>query len=342
MRFIFDSIVKASEWVDVGRPDSEEDLERDLATLSRAYKAADVDSLLTLAFDDPSANVTGYYADVPDYYAGTAAQLTGVHNADGAIHFGLDWDGNYSREGFYAQAQAVEGIAKETGARDVLEVGPGKGFNSVYLAERNPEIAFTGIDVTPLHVKLASERGQHLSNLRILQGNFHGMPEIDNDSFDVAFDVEATCYSDTTDKLEALFSELHRVLRPGGLFATFNYVLSDGFERAPKNAQLAARLVERAWVIDHFHRERDWNACAERAGFRVIERRDLKTAALPSITRLYRQARMFYLSMATPLRPVLSRLVRRSTHNAVSALMLPYAFGLGTVEYRQVVLRKGN
>lgn len=342
MRFIFDSIVRASQWVDVGRPDSEEDLDRDLATLARAYRAKDFESLLTLAFDDPSTNVTGYYSDVPDYYAGTAAQLTGVHNADGAIHFGLDWDGKYSREGFYAQANIVEHIAKQVQARDVLELGPGKGFNSVYLAERNPDIAFVGIDLTPLHVKLSSERGKHLANLRILQGNFHAMPEIANDAFDVAFDVEATCYSDTRDKLEALFSELHRVIRPGGHFVSFSYLLSDGIEQSPKNAQLAAKLVERAWVIDHFHRESDWNALSERAGFRMIERRDLRAAALPSITRLYRQARMFYLSMATPLRPVLSKLVRRSTHNAVSALMLPYAFGLGAIEYRQIVLAKAS
>lgn len=340
MRFIFDSIVRASELVDVGRADSEEDLERDLATLARAYRASDLDSLVTAAFDDPAGNVTGYYAEVPDYYAGTAAQLTGVHNAEGAIHFGLDWDGKYSREGFYAQAGIVERLAKNVSARSVLEVGPGKGFNSVYLAERNPDIAFTGIDLTPLHVRLASEKASSLSNLCFLHGNFHGMPEVGDGSFDVAFDVEAICYSDTSEKLEALFSELHRVLRPGGLFTSFNYVRSDGFERAPKNARLAARLVERAWVIDHFHRESAWNATAERAGFRVLERRDLRAAALPSITRLYRQARMFYLSMATPLRPVLAKLVRRSTHNAVSALMLPYAFGLGAVEYRQVILHR--
>lgn len=340
MRFIFDSIVRASQWVDVGRPDSEEDLERDLATLARVYRASDFEALLTLAFDDPSANVTGYYADVPDYYAGTAAQLTGVHNAEGAIHFGLDWDGNYSREGFYAQARIVEQIAKDTRARSVLEVGPGKGFNSVHLAERNPDLAFTGIDLTPLHVELASGKGGHLSNLRFVQGNFHDMKEIESDAFDIAFDVEAICYSDTPDKLAALFAELHRVLRPGGLFVSFNYVLSDGAESASRNARLAAKLVERAWVIDHFHREGDWNAQAAQAGFQVMERRDLREAALPSITRLYRQARMFYLSMATPLRPVLSKLVRRSTHNAISALMLPYTFGLGSVEYRQVVLRK--
>jgi hypothetical protein len=55
---------------------------------------------------------------------------------------------------------------------------------------------------------------------------------------------------------------------------------------------------------------------------------------MPSVLRLYRQARMFYLSMASPAKPLIERLIRRSTHNAVSAMALPYAFALGSTEYR--------
>jgi SAM-dependent methyltransferase len=340
LRFLFDSIVQVSKLVRVGRADHEADLDSDLATLVRAYRTTDIDSLATAAFDDSRANLTGYFADVQDYYTGTAAQLTGVHNADGAIHFGLDWDGSYHDEGFYAQAKIIEEAAKKSAARDVLEIGPGKGFNSIYLARRNPDISFTGVDLTPLHVRLASEGGQGLMNLRFLEGDFHHMSQCADESFDLAFDVEAGCYSDTPEKLEMLFSEIHRVLRPGGRFVAFEYCLSDDFDKVGKKAKLAVELVERAWVVERFHTERERTAAAERAGLRLTERHDLRNAAMPSIVRLYRQARMFYLLMATPLRPLLARLVRRSTHNAVSALMLPYAFGFGALEYRQVVLEK--
>jgi arsenite methyltransferase len=326
--------------VRVGRSDHEEDLDSDLATLVRAYRARDIDHLVTAAFDEEQANVTGYFASVEDYYTGTAAQLSGVHSQDGAIHFGLDPDGTYRRAGFYAQPDIVEGIIKKNSCRQVLEVGPGKGFNSIHLARRNPDVSFTGIDLTPLHVQIASEGGKRLPNLRFFKGDFHRMTEFADDSFDLAFDVEAGCYSDTPEKLRMLFSELYRVLRPGGLFVSFGYCLSNGFDGLGKKAKLTAKLVERAWVVDQLHRENDWNAVAERAGFRSMERQDLRSAAMPCIVRLYRQAKMFYLLMATPLRPLLSKLVRRSTHNAVSALMLPYAFGLGAIEYRQVVLQK--
>ena len=58
--------------------------------------------------------------------------------------------------------------------------------------------------------------------------------------------------------------------------------------------------------------------------------------------RLYRQARLFYLVMASPARAIPTFLMRRSTHNAVSALMLPHTFWLGALESRQAVLEKGS
>lgn len=337
MRLFFDSIVQVSRLVRVGRFDDPADLESDLTTLARAYGTSDIGQIATAAFDSRT-NGTGYFADVQDYYAETEAQLSGVHSPDGAVHFGLDWDGHYSREGFFGQARVLEEMIAKRSARDVLEVGSGKGFNSVYLARRNPEVRFTGVDLTEVHVRIASERGKGLSNLRFIRSDFHALEALPDDSIDLAFDVEAGCYSDTPQKLERFFSELHRVLRPGGLFVAFNYVRSDGFDGVAASAKVATELVERAWVIEGFHRESDWNQTAERAGLQLIERSDLRQAALPSIVRLYRQARAFYLLMAGPVKPLISWLVRRATHNAVSALMLPYTFGFGAVEYRMAVL----
>jgi sterol 24-C-methyltransferase len=161
-------------------------------------------------------------------------------------------------------------------------------------------------------------------------------------SFDVVFDVEALCYSDTPEKLESFFGELRRVLRPGGVFVSFDYLRSNDFTTLGAKARLAAELVERAWVVERFHVERSWDDAARRAGLVSGDRKDLRAAAMPSVLRLYRQARMLYLSMATPAKPIIEKLVRRSTHNAVSAIALPYAFGLGSVEYRMANLSRDS
>lgn len=325
----------------MGRFDSEADLETDLSLLRRTYHVSDSRDLLDAAFEDTSKNRTGYYGNVQDYYAGTAAQLSGVHSEDGAIHFGLDWDGQYRRKGFFEQPRIISDLITKRGARDVLELGPGKGFNSVYLAERHPDVRVTGVDVTPAQVKTASERGRHLSNLRIIEGDFHHLTCLDDNSIDIAFEIEAACYSDTPEKVAMLVAELSRVLRPGGIFVAFGYCRSNEFDRCSANAKLALALVARAWVIEGFVPEEFWDKTAERAGLRSIERHDLRRPVMPSIARLYRQARMFYVIMASPFRTLPSLLVRQSTHNAVSALMLPFTLSLGALEYRQTIYEKG-
>jgi len=104
--------------------------------------------------------------------------------------------------------------------------------------------------------------------------------------------------------------------------------------------KLALDLVARAWVVQGFVPEAEWNAAAERGGLRLVERHDIRKPNMPSVLRLYRQARLFYVIMASPARTLPALLVRRSTHNAVSALMLPYTFWLGALESRQAVLEK--
>jgi len=334
-RLLFEAIAQTSELFHTGRFDSEEDLASDLLLCARAYGVSEIG---TTTFDDEATTRTGYFSRVQDYYTGTEAQFSGVHSPDGSVHFGLSWDGEFRHDGFLEQARIVEQLVQTSGARSVLELGSGKGFNSIYLAGRNPKIEFQGVDLTPVHVRIATERGASLANLKFVEGNFHRLEHCEDRSIDLVFDVEAGCYSDTPEKLEMLFSELHRVLRPGGLFVQFGYFRSERFDELSPNAALSAKLVERAWVIEQFHRERAFNLAAEEAGFEPRERRDLREPSMPSVRRLYQQAKMFYRIMASPAKPLFLRMVRPSTHNAISAIALPYAYGLGALEYPLTVL----
>ncbi len=334
-RLVFDAIVQVSKLVRPARFDSEAELKNDLSLLARAYG---VEEITPETLNDPHANKTGYFETVEDYYTGTEAQFSGVHSPDGAVHFGLDWDGQFRHDGFLEQARIVEELIRRTGARSVLELGSGKGINSIHLARRNPAVSFMGVDLTPLHVRIASERGKDIANLRFARCDFHALACCSEASFDVVFDVEAGCYSDTPEKLEKFFAELRRVLRPGGHFVQFGYFRSEGFAELESAAILAARLVERAWVIEQFHSESAWKHTAERFGLVARERSDLRAASMPSVQRLYQQAKMFYKVMASSAKPLVAPLVRPSTHNSVSAMMLPYAYGLESLEYPMNVL----
>jgi SAM-dependent methyltransferase len=324
-----------SEVVPTPRFDSPEGLDRDLATLARAYG---VEEMSPTTFDDRRAARTGYFATPSDYYTSTEPQFSGVHSPEGSVHFGLARDGRFHPDGFLEQARIVESFVKQKGAHDVLEIGSGKGINTTYLARRNPGVSFAGADITPLHVRIASERGAGLANLRFVECDFHRLAPWKDQSLDVVFDVEAGCYADSPEKLRTSFAELRRVLRPGGLYVTFGWCRANGFDALARPARLAVELVERAWVVRQFPVERAWEQAAREAGFSLGERRDLREASMPSVLRLYRQARLFYHSLASPAKPLVRMLMRPSTHNAVSALMLPHTYGLQALEYRMAVL----
>lgn len=307
------------------RYDREADLHRDLAQLCRLFEVPSIDRL---SFKDGRS--------VERYYTDTEAQYTVVHSPAGAVHFGLDHGGVFSADGLYGQARLVESLLRTHGARDVLETGSGKGFNSIYLAGRNPGVQFRGIDWTPLHVQISTERGRELPNLRFEQGDFCALPMADA-SFDLVFSIEASCYADTPDKLARMLSSVRRVLRPGGRFVIVDFYRADDLAGRSQILRRAVELIEGAWVIEALHPLSAFEAAAERAGFRVEQREDMRIPAMPSVRRLHRGARLSF-----HLWPLLKPLFGAPSHNPVAVLALPYAFVLGALEYRYHVLTVPN
>lgn len=307
------------------RYDREADLVRDLELLCRLF---DVPSIDRLSFKDGRS--------VERYYTDTEAQYTVVHSPAGAVHFGLDHGGVFQADGLYGQARLVESLLREHGVRDVLETGSGKGFNSIYLAGRNPDVRFRGIDWTPLHVQISTERGRDLSNLRFEQGDFCALPMADA-SFDLVFSIEASCYADTPDKLARMLASVRRVLRPGGRFVVVDFYRADDLAQRSPVLKRAVELIEGAWVIDALHPLSAFEAAAEHAGFHVEQRDDLRIPAMPSVRRLHRGARLSF-----HLWPLLKPLFGSPSHNPVAVLALPYAFVMGALEYRYHVLTLPN
>ena len=125
-------------------------------------------------------------------------------------------------------------VMLEPHGKRILEVGCGKGFNSVYLASQCPARNFVGIDLTPLHVALAQKAGQALANLRFARGNFQQLDFPDH-SFDLVFGVETLCHA--SDVAE-VYAELFRVLRPGG-----RVVIFDGYRLSGDSAAASANCV---------------------------------------------------------------------------------------------------
>lgn len=101
--------------------------------------------------------------------------------------------------------------ARIVAGKDVLDAACGVGYGIEILADAGAS-AVTGVDIDAAAVKAAAERyGERAA--AIAEGDLQKLP-LEDDSFDVAVCFEAIEHVE--DPGEAL-SELHRVLRPGGV-----------------------------------------------------------------------------------------------------------------------------
>jgi sterol 24-C-methyltransferase len=104
---------------------------------------------------------------------------------------------------------------------------------------------------------------------KLTKGDFHNIPLVwAPETFDVAYEIEATCHS--PDRVQT-FSGVAKVLKPGGLFAGYEWVMTDNYD--PNNADHVRikegievgnglpTLVRAEVVID----------AMEKAGFEVLD-----------------------------------------------------------------------
>jgi len=87
----------------------------------------------------------------------------------------------------------------------------------------------TGITINEYQVGRATYHNQKqgLAPLTdVVRGDFTAMPFADA-SFDAAYAIEATCHAP---KLEQVFGEIFRVLKPGGLFGSYEWVSTAKFD----------------------------------------------------------------------------------------------------------------
>lgn len=97
--------------------------------------------------------------------------------------------------------------------RTVLEVGSGRGGNCYYLSQYTGAKKVYGIDLCEANVRFC--RAVHrLPNVSFLRGDAEQLP-FGNETFDVVLNLESShCYP----HFERFLAEVHRVLKPRGMF----------------------------------------------------------------------------------------------------------------------------
>jgi arsenite methyltransferase len=283
--------------------------------------------------------LSGFEIDATvSYYSESDWAYRLYHSQSNAMHMAVSTDDTLDSRDYYYQPKFVSTQIDKIDAKRVLELGCGKGFNSIFLAKTHPTVSFIGTDITPVHIESAQKDKESLKNLEFEYGNFNKL-NFPDESFDVIFAFECLCHAN--DFQEPL-QEIFRLLKPGGKFIIF-----DGFRRSqlsefPKNIQDATRLTEMAMAVQNgFSILEDWLKCANQSGLKVDIANDISLRIQPDLRRLQKMSTIFFNSywISQIIKTILpAHLVQ----NSVAGILMPYVTQthLGSLTYHEIVLSR--
>lgn len=157
----------------------------------------------------------------------------------------------------------------------VLDLGSGAG-NDAFVARHlvGPEGKVIGVDFTPAMIKLARKNAEKLgfNNVEFRQGDIEALP-VEDQTVDV---IISNCVLNLVPNKPAVFSQMHRVLKPGGHFSISDIVL---IGELPEDIKRAAEMYY-GCVTGAIQKD-DYLNGLENAGFENIEIVKEKNIELP-------------------------------------------------------------
>eukprot|EP00571_Detonula_confervacea_P014765 CAMPEP_0172298884 /NCGR_PEP_ID=MMETSP1058-20130122/1330_1 /TAXON_ID=83371 /ORGANISM="Detonula confervacea, Strain CCMP 353" /LENGTH=467 /DNA_ID=CAMNT_0013008179 /DNA_START=18 /DNA_END=1421 /DNA_ORIENTATION=+ len=216
-----------------------------------------------------------------EFYLASKLNLSGALGkvGDGMIANGVnDGEKNGSDE-------AREGSTPSMARVKVLDVGCGIGGPMRNICK------FTGADVTGLTLnQYQVDRGNELSRAdahfrntkdahagladvrcRSVQGDFMKQP-FEQSSFDAAYAIEATCHA--PDRV-GCYSEIYRVLKPGAIFACYEWCLTDKYDAENQEHVSIKKQIEEGDGLPDIASTHHCLTALKKAGFEILEERDL-------------------------------------------------------------------
>lgn len=278
-------------------------------------------------------NIDGQF--IVNYYDKSNPVYKYIHSYSGAVHLAINYDGKFDKKGYYTHLNEIFDLINVSPKKQVLELGCGKGFNSIYLAKKIPQAQFSGIDITNNHLKIAQRKSRDIENLKFTYGDFHKLDFADS-SFDFIFELEAICHAH--DSMQVL-SEIYRTLKKGGQFVLYDGFRQTGFENLPENLIRAAILTEKSLAVEGFERIDQWLQMAEKAGFKLKAKKDLSQDVMPTLGKLQLLSRKYFEF------PFLSKMFLKlfpqdMMMNTIAVLLMPFTMQNKAHCYYKIILEK--
>ena len=163
----------------------------------------------------------------------------------------------------------------------VLDVGCGVGGPMRSIA-RFSQASVTGITIAPYQIQRGREHcaKQGLSHLcELVEGDFNAMP-FEDGKFDAAYSIEACCYADDR---RGPFKEVFRTLKSGGLFAGYDWCMTETHVPGDANHERIKLGIEKGGGVAQLVKTTELDQALKDSGFEIVETKDWATTSDPEL-----------------------------------------------------------
>jgi ubiquinone/menaquinone biosynthesis C-methylase UbiE len=135
----------------------------------------------------------------------------------------------------------------ELKGKDVLEVGSGRGGGASFITRYHKPKSYIGMDISASTIEYCNAH-HNVDGLSFVKGHAENLP-FESNRFDALVNVEsARCYRDLT----MFFNEVHRVLKPNGLFLFADMIGSEELDEIKmKLASCNLQIVSEKDITDN-------------------------------------------------------------------------------------------
>lgn len=219
---------------------------------------------------DYKTGTNNYYNLVTDFYEYGWGTL---------FHFSTYYKGEPFRQ---ATARHEHYLAHKMGITEdmtVLDVGCGVG-GPLREIQRFTGCRIIGLNNNDYQIERANRYAQdnNLSDkLSYVKGDFMAM-EFPEESFDAVYAIEATVHAPV---LEGVYSEIYKVLKPGGVFGVYEWVMTDDYDETDPEQRKIAYGIEIGDGIPKMYKREVAEKALKNVGFDILVQKDLADPKAP-------------------------------------------------------------
>jgi len=131
-----------------------------------------------------------------------------------------------------------------------------------------------GVNNSDYQIKIAKKHNKNegLEQLvAVEKGDFMTLKPFKDGEFDAGYQIEATCHAPD---LAACFSQVYRVLKPGGMLAGYEWLMTKKFDAKNPRHVAIKQGIEQGNGIPNLRTIEECQAALKKAGFEIVETED--------------------------------------------------------------------